>query len=77
MQRVKHLGGLPKCVEEPEGVFGRAKMTTAAMETGAKGRPSGVRHTDCTLTRALRARFTFSRMSEAEAVQMKGLGRSL
>jgi len=38
---------------------------------------SGVRHTDCTLTRALRARFTFSRMSEAEAVQMKGLGRSL
>jgi NAD(P)-dependent dehydrogenase (short-subunit alcohol dehydrogenase family) len=38
---------------------------------------SVVRHTDCTLTRTLRARFTFSRMSEAEAVQMKGLGRSL
>lgn len=42
MQRVKRLGGLPKCVEEPEGVFGRAKMTTAAMETGVKGRPGGV-----------------------------------
>ena len=39
--------------------------------------PSGLRHTDCTLTRALRARFTFSRMSEADAVQMKGLGRWL
>jgi len=33
-----------------------------------------VRHTDCTLTRVFRARFTFSRMSVAEAVQMKGLG---
>ena len=42
-----------------------------------RGATSGLRHTDCTLTRALRARFTFSRMSEAEAVQMKGLGRWL
>ncbi len=39
--------------------------------------PSGVRHTECTLRRALRARFTFSRMSEADAVQMKGFGCSL
>jgi CubicO group peptidase (beta-lactamase class C family) len=38
---------------------------------------SGLRHTGCTLTRVLRARFTFSRMSEADAVQMKGLGRWL
>jgi hypothetical protein len=38
---------------------------------------SGVRHTDCTLTRAVRARFTFSSMSEAEAVHMKGFGRWL
>jgi hypothetical protein len=38
---------------------------------------SGVRHTDCTLSSDFWARFTFSRMSEADAVQMKGLGRLL
>lgn len=40
-------------------------------------RPSVVRQTDWALFRALRARFTFSRMSLALAVQMKGLGFSL
>jgi hypothetical protein len=38
---------------------------------------SGLRQTECTLTRAFRARFTFSRISEADAVQMKGFGCSL
>ena len=41
---------------------------------GFSGEPSGPRQTDCTLLRRLRARWTFSRMSEALAVQMKGLG---
>jgi hypothetical protein len=35
---------------------------------------SVVRHADCRLSRDLRARFTFSRMSAAFAVQMNGLG---
>ena len=35
---------------------------------------SGIRHTDGHLLRAARARVTFSRMSEAFAVQMMGLG---
>jgi len=35
---------------------------------------SGVRHTDGHLLRTARARVTFSRMSVALAVQMKGLG---
>ena len=35
---------------------------------------SGPRQTDCTLLRLLRARWTFSRMSEALAVQINGLG---
>ena len=39
--------------------------------------PSVVRHTDGTLFRLRRARFTFSRMSEALAVQMYGLGSEL
>ena len=38
---------------------------------------SGVRHKDCNLSSFLRARLTFSKMSEAVAVQMKGLGLSL
>jgi hypothetical protein len=41
------------------------------------GTASGLRQTECTLTRAFRARFTFSRISEADAVQMKGFGCSL
>ncbi len=36
--------------------------------------PSVVRQADCTLCRAARPRLTFSRMSEAVAVQMKGVG---
>jgi len=36
--------------------------------------PSLVRQADCRLSRALRARLTFSRMSAAFAVQMNGLG---
>ena len=36
-----------------------------------------VRQADCTLCRAARPRLTFSRMSEAVAVQMKGVGCSL
>jgi hypothetical protein len=35
---------------------------------------SVVRHAECRLSRALRARLTFSRMSLALAVQMNGLG---
>jgi len=35
---------------------------------------SGPRQTDCTLLSFFRARWTFSRMSEAVAVQMNGLG---
>ena len=38
---------------------------------------SVVRQADCTLCRAARPRLTFSRMSEAVAVQMKGVGCSL
>ena len=38
------------------------------------GGASVVRHSDATLWRERRARVTFSRMSEAFAVQMKGLG---
>ena len=41
------------------------------------GDPSVVRQADCTLCRAARPRLTFSRMSEAVAVQMKGVGCSL
>ena len=40
-------------------------------------RASVVRQADCTLCRAARPRLTFSRMSEAVAVQMKGVGCSL
>ena len=39
--------------------------------------PSVVRQADCTLCRAARPRLTFSRMSEAVAVQMKVVGCSL
>jgi hypothetical protein len=35
---------------------------------------SGLRHAECRLSSAARARFTFSRMSAAFAVQMNGLG---
>ena len=38
---------------------------------------SVARQTDCNLSRAFLPRVTFSRMSEALAVQMKGLGFSL
>ena len=38
---------------------------------------SVVRQADCTLCRAARPRLTFSKMSEAVAVQMKGVGCSL
>ena len=41
------------------------------------GIASVVRQADCTLCRAARPRLTFSRMSEAVAVQMKGVGCSL
>ena len=36
--------------------------------------PSGPRQTDCNLSSFFRARCTFSRISEAVAVQMKGFG---
>jgi Beta-propeller repeat len=49
-------------------------VTSQAFQTSL---PSGLRQTECTLTRAFRARFTFSRISEADAVQMKGFGCSL
>jgi hypothetical protein len=39
--------------------------------------PSVARHKDCNVSSFLRARLTFSRMSLAVAVQMKGLGSSL
>jgi hypothetical protein len=39
--------------------------------------PSVLRHTDCRLFSEARARLTFSRISAALAVQMKGLGFSL
>lgn len=56
----------------------RDRHFTCYLPHGKLGRhPSGLRHTECTLTKVLRARFTFSRMSEAEAVQMKGLGHLL
>ena len=38
------------------------------------GYASGPRQTDCNLSSFFRARWTFSRMSEAVAVQMNGLG---
>src|SRR5205807_9091009 len=40
-------------------------------------KPSVVRHTDGRLLRAARPRFTFSRISEALAVQINGLGSLL
>ena len=46
-------------------------IDTAGVRTTAA---SVVRHADCRLSSALRARFTFSRMSLALAVQMNGLG---
>ena len=54
------LGPMPK---EPEYGADQPKVT-----------PSGVLHTLCTFSTALRARVTFSRMSRAEAVQINGLG---
>ena len=56
-----------------QALLGAIRSTLARLSR----HPNGLRHTDCTLTRVLRARFTFSRMSEADAVQIKGLGRSL
>jgi len=44
------------------------------LRRGPKREPSVVRHLDATLSRVRRARVTFSRMSEALAVQMKGFG---
>lgn len=41
------------------------------------GRPSVVRHTDCNLFNFSRPRLTFSRMSDALAVQINGFGFSL
>jgi hypothetical protein len=38
---------------------------------------SVVRQAECRLSKAFRARFTFSKMSVAVAVQMKGLGARL
>lgn len=38
---------------------------------------SVVRQADCNLSRVLRPRFTFSKMSAADAVQMNGLGAAL
>ena len=42
--------------------------------TAAGNGASGVRHAECRLSKALRARLTFSRISAAFAVQMNGLG---
>ena len=44
---------------------------------GSSHSPSVVRHSERRLCRAWRARLTFSKVSEARAVQMKGLGFSL
>jgi hypothetical protein len=52
-------------------VGGSAAETTSATSTSA---PSVVHHTDGHLFKTARARVTFSRMSVALAVQMKGLG---
>src|SRR5262249_50835160 len=43
-------------------------------DTYTLDQPSVVRHKDCNLSSFCRARLTFSKMSEAVAVQMKGLG---
>ena len=47
------------------------------VKSSDKAQASVVRHAECRLWRALRARFTFSRMSAALAVQMNGFGFSL
>jgi hypothetical protein len=49
-------------------------LTTEESEKASEWFPSGVRHTDGHLLRVDRARVTFSRMSEAFAVQMMGFG---
>ena len=48
-----------------------------SMQISRIKRASVVRHTDRHLFRAARPRFTFSKMSQALAVQMKGLGSRL
>ena len=54
-----------------------SRETSRAAPIYSKLIPSVVRQADCTLCRAARPRLTFSRMSEAVAVQMKGVGCSL
>jgi len=58
--------------------FGAFYLTAAQQVTiQVFGQPSVVRQADCRLSRAARARLTFSRISAALAVQMNGLGWSL
>ena len=58
----------------PSGTPYAVSATSTALPTAT---PSVVRQTDRRLFRVRRARFTFSRMSAARAVQMKGFGLSL
>jgi rRNA maturation protein Nop10 len=53
------------------------EMTVSVLSTVAANATSVGRQPDCTLWRFLRPRLTFSRMSEAAAVQTNGLGSAL
>ena len=52
----------------------QARREAFSQSTGRLQQASVVRHAECRLSRDLRARLTFSRMSAALAVQMNGLG---
>ena len=70
--RIRHLHSVRDSSEE---LHLRAGSRHVFKNAGIEA--SGVRHKDCNLSSFLRARLTFSRISEAVAVQMKGLGLSL
>jgi hypothetical protein len=61
---------------DARGQFISTKVFTG-MLTRAHEVPSVVLQPDCTLTGFFRPRFTFSKMSRAEAVQTNGLGLEL
>ncbi len=60
-----------------DGFFKAQRKDQKEKDMDAKRGTSVVRHSDRTLSRARRARVTFCRISDALAVQMKGLGSRL
>ena len=66
---------LQPTAQRSPGVIAVVGASTAG--DAAANVPSGGRHKYCNLSSFFRARVTFSRMSEAVAVQMNGLGCSL